>query len=117
MAHADTVNNIERRSSSVLGGAVLMIVISALLFFLPAINGFVGGLVGGYKVGSLGRAIMAALLPALVLAAFVWLVMAVFNLPVVGLLSGLALWVVLVLSSVSLVVGAAIGGAMAAKAH
>lgn len=89
-----------------------MVAITLVLFFLPAVNGFVGGLVGGYKVGSAGRAIISALIPAAISAVGLWLLLSIFDLPVVGLAAGAALGAIIIFSEISLFVGAAIGGAI-----
>lgn len=101
--------------SSVVSGSLWMVGISIALFFLPAINGFVGGLVGGYKVGGLGRALTAAVLPAVVVAVLLWVVLAIVDAPVIGFLSGVAVLGLIVLSSVGLLMGAAVGGALSPK--
>jgi hypothetical protein len=101
--------------SSVFSGSLWMVGISLALFFLPAINGFVGGLVGGYKVGGSGRALTAAILPAIVVGLGLWLLLAVLEAPVIGFLSGIALIGLIVFSSLGLLLGAAIGGAVSDK--
>lgn len=93
--------------------ALWMIGISLALFFLPAINGLVGGGVGGYKAGTVGRALGAAVLPAIIVGIAVWVLLALFNAPVIGFISGLAVGIWALLSSFGLVVGALIGGALA----
>lgn len=102
---------LEQRSS-IVGGSIWMVVIAVALFFLPAINGLVGGMVGGYKVGGAGRATLAALLPGAVTAAALWLVFVVLDLPVLGLFAGAAAGILIVLSEIGLLIGAAIGGAI-----
>lgn len=103
------------KRSSIVAGAAWMVVISLVLFFLPAINGLIAGAVGGHKVGSVGRALLASVLPALVLASCLWLLLAVFQLPFVGLLAGFAVGTLIVVSDLGLFVGAAIGGAISPR--
>lgn len=43
----------------VMGGAIWMIVISVLLFWIPGVGGFIGGLVGGKVSGGVGSALLA----------------------------------------------------------
>ena len=45
--------------TGVVAGAVWMVVLSLALFFVPGLNGLIAGLVGGYLVGSPGRALAA----------------------------------------------------------
>lgn len=54
------------KDSSIVASALWMIVISVVLFFAPAVNGLIGGAVGGYKAGSISRGLAAGILPALV---------------------------------------------------
>ena len=90
-----------------------MIVISLLLFFLPALNGLIGGGVGGYKAGTVGRGLAAAILPSLVVGGAIWVLLALLDAPVLGFISGLAVGIWALISSIGLLVGALIGGAMA----
>lgn len=102
--------------TSVVTSSLWMIGISLVLFFLPAINGLIGGAVGGYKAGSVGRAISAAILPAIVVGLVIWGLLALFNAPVIGFISGVAVGMWALFSSIGLLIGAAIGGA-AAPSH
>lgn len=101
------------RDSSILASSLWMIVISLVLFFLPAVNGLIGGAVGGYKAGSAGRAITAAVLPSIIVGLSLWGLLASFDRPVLGLFGGLAVGLWALISSVSLLVGAVIGGVFA----
>lgn len=105
--------NYER--SSVLVSSVWMIGVSLVLFFLPAVNGLIGGVVGGYKAGTIGRALSAAVLPAIVVFFGVWGLMAMFDHAVIGFISGIAVGIWAIISSISLFIGALIGGAIAPK--
>jgi hypothetical protein len=101
--------------SSVIGASLWMVGVSVALFFLPAINGLIGGLVGGYKVGGMSRAVVAAILPAAIVGLVLWILFAVFEAPVIGFVSGLAVVALIVFSSLGLLLGAAIGGALSSK--
>lgn len=67
-----------------------MVFLSLALFFFPLVNGLIAGLVGGYKVGSPGRALLAAILPAALVAGGLWVVFALFDAPIRGVLAGAA---------------------------
>ena len=84
--------------------------ISLVLFFVPMVNGLIGGFVGGYRVGTPKRALLAALLPSVALAIGLWALFAVLGSPVLGFFSGAAVLITVVLSCASLFIGAAIGG-------
>jgi len=103
----------DRGDSSLLASAVWMVVISMLLFFLPVINGLIGGAVGGYKAGSVKRGLGAALLPAVAAGIGIWVLLAIFNAPIIGFFSGLAFGLWALISSIGLLVGAMLGGAIA----
>jgi len=103
----------QAKDSSILASSLWMIVISLVLFFLPAINGLIGGTVGGYKAGSAGRGLTAAVLPAVVVGLGLWGIFAIFDAPVIGFFGGLAVGIWALISSVGLLIGAAIGGAVA----
>lgn len=103
------------RRSSIPAGSAWMVLIAVVLFFLPAINGLIAGAVGGYKVGSIKRGLIAALLPAVILGIVLWVLLAVFDLPVIGVLAGMTLAALVVLSELSLFLGAVIGGLIARR--
>jgi len=56
-------------SGSIAKGLVWMLVLSILLFWLPVIGPLIAGFVGGRKSGGVGNAILAALLPGLLIGA------------------------------------------------
>jgi hypothetical protein len=105
----------DSRQTNVVVGSLWMIGIALLLFFLPLINGLIGGFVGGRKVGTMGRALWSAVLPALVVGGGLWLILEIFDMPVLGAFAGLASMVVVLLSDLGILIGAAIGGATAQR--
>lgn len=102
-----------RGKTSLVVCALWMVIISVLLFFLPVINGLIGGGVGGYMAGSARRGLGAAVLPAIAAGIGIWLLLAVFNAPVLGFFAGLAFGLWALISSIGLLIGALIGGAVA----
>ena len=56
-------------SGSIAKGMVWMLVLSILLFWLPLAGPLIAGFVGGRKSGGVGNAILAALLPGLLIGA------------------------------------------------
>lgn len=95
--------------ASFLKATLWMIGLSILLFWLPIIGPVVAGLVGGWFAGTVGRAILASLMPAVVLAALILLVGTAFDLPVFGALAGGAIALVILFGDVPLVLGAIVG--------
>lgn len=94
---------------------VIMLVLSLALSWLPVLGPLLAGLAGGYYAGTVGRALAAALLPALALGVFVWWVGAWANHAVAGFFVGVGLTMLLVAHEVGLVVGAVIGGAISRR--
>lgn len=99
-----------KSKTNVVEGSLWMIGVSLVLFFIPMLNGLIGGFVGGYRVGSVKKAMMAAFLPALVIAVGLWLMFTALGLPVAGFFTGITIAMLVVLSEVGLFVGAFIGG-------
>lgn len=95
--------------TGIIVGAVWMVVLSLALFFVPGVNGLIAGLVGGYLVGSLGRAMTAAVLPALIVAVGLWILLAAVGMPILGFFAGAAITVLIVLAELGLFLGAALG--------
>jgi hypothetical protein len=98
-----------------IGSAVVwMLVLSILLFWLPVLGLFIAGLVGGRKAGSLGRGVVAALVPAIVVGGLAFLLATVLTgMPILGFIAGLGAGALVVASVVPLLLGAALGGALA----
>lgn len=101
--------------SSIVAASAWMVGLTLALFFLPLLNGIIGGFVGGYKVGGAGRALLAAILPAIVVAIALWIIFAVFDAPVIGVVAGLAGAALVVLADIGIFIGALIGGAMSKR--
>ncbi len=99
-----------KSETNVIEGSLWMIGISLVLFFIPMLNGLIGGFVGGYRVGTPKKAMMSAFLPAVVVAVGLWLMLMAFGLPVAGFFTGITVAMLIVLSEVGLFVGAFIGG-------
>lgn len=105
-------NERENRMNVVMG-SIWMVAITMGLFFLPALNGLIAGTVGGYMVGGTKRALLAAVIPAIIAAVGLWVLLATLDFPVVGFFVGAALGVHIILSEIGLFLGAAIGGTVA----
>jgi hypothetical protein len=84
------------------------------LFFLPAVNGLIAGIVGGIRVGSPRDAIMTSLGPAAIGSALLWMILAVVPVPYWGpWLSPIGISITVTFSVLGLLLGAAIGGVIA----
>ncbi len=80
-----------------------------LLFWLPILGPLIAGFVGGRAAGTVGRALAAAFMPAVLLGALVAVVLLAFDLPVIGALAGGAVFVVILAEDLPLFLGAWLG--------
>jgi hypothetical protein len=110
-----TETTTSKPKTSIALGAVWMVAITLVLFWLPLLNGFLGGLVGGYKVGGIKRALLAALLPAAIVTVALSVFLIALDLPIVGLVAGLTGGALVIIADLGLFLGAAIGGAASAR--
>lgn len=99
------------REGSVGRATVWMAVLSVLLFWAPLVGPLVAGFVGGRMAGGTGPAVLAAVLPAVLAAALFLLVGSLFALPVLGAIVGTGIFAVVLVESLPLILGAAVGGA------
>ncbi len=106
------------RENNLFISAAWMVGISIALFFLPVVNGLIGGAVGGYKAGGWKRGLLAALIPAIVVAIGLWLIFALFDAGTLGFLAGIGVGFIILFADLGIFLGAAVGGYMAErKAH
>jgi hypothetical protein len=101
------------QSSSLFLAGGVMLVVSLLLFWLPVLGPLIAGFVGGRMAGGIGRALALAMLPAIALGLVIALVVAAFDLPALGTVTGIGVFVVVAVQDVPLLTGAAVGGARA----
>lgn len=104
-----------RGGGSILAAAIWMFVLSLLLFWLPLIGPVIAGFIGGQKAGTPGGAIVAGIIPAIAVALLLLLVGSLFALPIIGVLVGAGIFLVIVVQSIPLLVGAFLGGAMSGR--
>lgn len=66
-----------------------MFVLSILLFWMPIVGPLIAGFVGGRKAGTIGTAILAAVLPGLVFGLALFFLASLFTgMPLLGMLAG-----------------------------
>ncbi len=94
----------------IVAGSFWMLGVTMALFFFPVVNGIIGGVIGGYKVGSTKNAIMASILPAIAAGFLLWIVLTLANLSIMGPVEGPQLALLIFLSDLGLLIGAGIGG-------
>ena len=98
------------RSGSVVSALIWMFVLSILLFWLPLVGPIIAGFVGGRKAGSVGNAILAAILPSIVVGvAFFFFATLLTGLPLFGFLAGAGGLAIAAVHIVPLLLGAILG--------
>ncbi len=104
------------REPSAFRGMLWMIFISILLFWLPVLGPLLAGFVGGKKAGSIGSAILAVFLPAIIIGLILFFSTTFLSgLPVFGIIAGMG-GLVLALTGIGpLLLGAIIGGILSEK--
>lgn len=99
------------KKGSILAGLFWMLIISILLFWVPTVGPLIAGIVGGKKAGGVGNAIIAALLPAILLGILLFFfASALTGAPLIGFVAGAGAFVLVVSNVVPLLIGAVIGG-------
>lgn len=104
----------KKPEGSILAAMFIMLLVSLLLFWLPVIGPLIAGIVGGKKAGGMFRAILAVLLPS-VIVGFLMFVLAgtLSGLPLIGVIAGAGAFVFSLSHVGPLMIGAIIGGLMA----
>ena len=98
------------RPGSVLSAALWMFLLSVLLFWMPILGPLIAGFVGGRKAGSFGNAILAAILPALVVGGIIFFSASLLTgFPLFGFLAGAGGFALMPVHVIPLIVGALIG--------
>jgi len=99
---------------SIVKGALWMLLLSTLLFWLPVVGALLAGVVGGRKAGGVMAAIAAVFLPGFVMGvAFFFLASILSGMPLIGFMAGMG-GLAFSLSHVGpLLLGAILGGLMA----
>lgn len=92
-----------------------MFILSLLLGWLPFIGPAIAGFVGGLQAGDTRSALIASIIPSLLVAGIILLISTVVALPVVGALVGAGVFLVLLIGTVPLLVGAWVGGMLAER--
>lgn len=97
---------------SVANAALWMIGLSILLFWLPVIGPAIAGFIGGTKAKTMGKAMAAAFVPAILLGVAVAAVLIAFDLPLIGTIAGIGVLIAILVEDVPMFIGAAVGAAM-----
>jgi hypothetical protein len=92
---------------SVVKAALLMSVVSLLLIWLPIVGPIVAGVVGGRAARTVGKALAASVVPSLLLGAGLFAILNAFDLPLIGALSGLAVFLFVLIGDIPMAIAAA----------
>lgn len=95
--------------ASFIKATLWMVGLSLLLFWLPIIGPVAAGLVGGWFAGTVGRAVLASLMPAGLLVALILLVGTAVNLPLIGGITAGVVGLVILVGDLPLVLAAIVG--------
>ena len=88
-----------------------MFLLEILLFWIPFVGSFIAGFVGGRKAGDLGNAVIAVLLPLVVVAILLGvLATSLVGIPLVGAFAGLGGFMFAATHVGPLLAGAVVGG-------
>jgi len=91
--------------------------LSLVLFWIPVIGPFIAGLVGGRKAGTIGRAVIAVFLPAVLTGVMAFAGVTYLTDTFWGVLAGLGGVLLSLLQVGPLFVGAVVGGLAAEAGH
>lgn len=105
--------SVRQAKGSVVLGGLAMLALSLLLFWLPLLGPLIAGFVGGWIVGRPWLAAAVTLLPEIALGLLIWVVLAVFDLPLIGALAGATTFLIIAFQGIPMLIGAFIGGAVA----
>jgi uncharacterized membrane protein YvlD (DUF360 family) len=92
-----------------------MFILALLLGWLPFIGPAIAGFVGGLQAGDVGSALVAAIIPSLIVAAVIFALGTLIGVPIIAALVGAGIFMVLILGTLPLMLGAWIGGYMSER--
>jgi len=92
---------------SVIKAAFYMSVISLLLIWLPIVGPVLAGIVGGRAARTVGRALLASVVPSILVAGGLFWILNAFDLPLIGALSGVAVFVFILIGDIPMAIAAA----------
>ena len=102
-----------RKNGSIPLAMLVMILVSILLCWLPVIGPLIAGFIGGKKAGSIGSAILAVFLPAIILGILLFSFASVISgIPLIGAIAGSGGLLLSLVGIGPLLLGAIIGGAV-----
>ncbi|MDP9069247.1 MAG: hypothetical protein M3N53_13005 [Actinomycetota bacterium] len=92
---------------SVIKAALYMSLISLLLIWLPIVGPIVAGIVGGKIARTVGKALVASIVPSVLVAAALFAILNAFELPLIGAVSGVAVFLFILVGDIPMAIAAA----------
>lgn len=105
-----TQSDLATDKDSIAVASLIMVGLAILIGWIPVVGPAVAGYVGGRKAGSPGRGFIAGLIPAVIVGVVVGVILALFDLPVIGTVTGFAIAIWVTIEAIPLLIAAAIGG-------
>ncbi len=102
---------------AVLLGAVLILVLSIGLAWVPLLGPMVAGAVGAYVCGTIKRALLSAVLPAILMGIFLWWRLGAQEHGLAGWFVAVSLFPLVLADEIGLWLGVVLGGVIAARRH
>ena len=87
-----------------------MFLLALLLGWIPFLGPAIAGFVGGLQAGDTRSAVIASLIPSVIVAVVLLVLGSVVGVPILAALAGAGLLVILLIASLPLIAGAFIGG-------
>lgn len=87
--------------------ALYMGVISLLLIWLPIVGPIVAGVVGGRAARTVGKALVASIIPSILVGGVLFAIINAFELPFIGALTGAAVFLFILIGDIPMAIAAA----------
>jgi hypothetical protein len=92
---------------SILKAALYMGLISLLLIWLPLIGPIIAGVAGGRAARTVSKALIASIIPSVILGTGLFMILNAFELPLIGALSGIAVFLFVLVGDIPMAIAAA----------
>lgn len=96
---------------SVLKAALYMGALSLLLIWLPVLGPIVAGVAGGRAARTVAKALVASVIPSILLGVGLFAILNAFELPVIGALSGIGIFIFILIGDIPMMIAAAAAAA------
>ncbi len=101
---------------SVVRATLYMGVVSLLLIWLPVVGPVIAGIIGGKAARTVPKAIVAAVIPSILLGLGLFAILTSFDLPLIGAVSGIGLLLFILVGDIPMIIAAAAVAAVTPQA-